>query len=191
MLLNSEKKNVNNVPKTDQTEALAELRTLIGKNQELYQENNIKISEIVKNQSQYEENLSRMLAIVNKLENGDENIAENDEEKENSSVKRRSLRLRNKSPSSKPVGSPVILKSGDLRKATLSKSLVFKAQKYQVNSPRIQKAIDMYNSTKNTCNALLTPKVSRLPESPFNLRGNLSMKVQQQCLLLQDTPVHK
>ncbi|XP_057669207.1 uncharacterized protein LOC130901689 [Diorhabda carinulata] len=101
--------------------------------------------------------------------------------KENQSLKinRRSERLLKKSPliKSKLLTSPVIPNS-DLRKSTLKKNLVAKSLDYKVCSPRVQKAMSLYNS--------LT-----IFQTPKSDRKNLSARLQNQCLLLQDTPVHK
>ncbi|XP_056629996.1 uncharacterized protein LOC130440720 [Diorhabda sublineata] len=101
--------------------------------------------------------------------------------KENQSLKinRRSERLLKKSPliKSKLLTSPVVPNS-DLRKSTLKKNLVAKSLDYKVCSPRVQKAMSLYNS--------LT-----IFQTPKSDRKNLSARLQNQCLLLQDTPVHK
>lgn len=123
-----------------------------------------------------------------------------EENKENTPVhNRRSRRLLNKSPiqtdGAKLIVSPVVLKSKDLRKTTLTKNLVTRSQQYNIESPRLQKALDMYNSMRCEITLLATPKFDRnyLQESPrsSNLSRNLSRRVQNQCLLLQDTPIHK
>lgn len=124
----------------------------------------------------------------------------NEENKENTPVHhRRSRRLLNKSPiqtqGAKLIVSPAILKSKDLRKTTLTKNLVNKSQQYKIESPRIQKAMDLYNSMRCEVSILATPKFDKncLRESPrsSNLQRSVSRRVQNQCLLLQDTPIHK
>lgn len=193
MLLNSEKKHTNNEP-ISRKEIAEEIRRIIKENSKLHKE-------VLELQRRQEENSRKIVMLCDKLENCSKEEASKteNEDKENSNAKRRSLRLQNKSsPNNKgrlgAVGSPVILKSGDLRKSTLTKSLVFKCQKYQIESPRIQKAIDMYTSTRSEFSAFSTPKLSRGEiESPKALswRSNLSLRVQEQCLMLQDTPAHK
>ncbi|CAG9772011.1 unnamed protein product [Ceutorhynchus assimilis] len=106
------------------------------------------------------------------------------------SPKRRSLRLKGKLIIDNQV-SPIIMKSDDLRKKTLTRSLVKKYQADSPKSPRTQKAFDMYVSTKKDYGYLLTPSFSKdrpLSDSGNSARKRISQKVQQQCLLLQDTP---
>lgn len=98
-------------------------------------------------QAIHQENLQTIIALEEKL-NETINACDTDEDnKENNSSIRRSLRLKNKSPSqpseraSNAAVSPVILKAGDLRKSTLTKSLVSKCNKYQIESPRMQVTI--------------------------------------------------
>lgn len=97
-------------------------------------------------QAIHQENLQTIIALEKKLI--ETNACDTDEDnKENNSSIRRSLRLKNKSPSqpseraSNAAVSPVILKAGDLRKSTLTKSLVSKCNKYQIESPRMQVTI--------------------------------------------------
>ncbi|XP_030757511.1 uncharacterized protein LOC115883306 [Sitophilus oryzae] len=191
MLLNSTKKNIpNDVQNKD--EILKEIKDLLQKDQEQYELTSNRIREMfLIMHKNHEENYKRIFSLIESLDDENEKSAQ----KENCfAPKRRSLRLKNKSPT-KPAGSPVILKAGDLRKSTLTKSLVSKCQKYQIDSPRIKNAMSLYNSTKSSCSALLTPKIlkNQASESPkiSNWRANMSIKLQQQCLLLQDTPQHK
>ncbi|XP_076271292.1 uncharacterized protein LOC143203067 isoform X1 [Rhynchophorus ferrugineus] len=167
-----------------------EIKELLKKDQEEFEETSMKIKEMFEEMhKKHQDNYDKIIKLVGNLNSSDK---EDQQSKENfSPLKRRSLRLKKRSPI---AISPVILRAGDLRKSTLTKSLVTKCQKHQINSPRIQNAISMYNSTRNACSALLTPKILKHQpvESPrsSNWRADLSIKLQQQCLLLQDTPKH-
>lgn len=89
----------------------------------------------------------------------------------------------------KSVLSPV---SYNLRKSTLNKNFT---TAFQTDSDpvKIKKAVDMYNSFRNDCSALVTPSKNtpmrgRSTSVQSSVRRNLSRKIQTQCLLLQDTP---
>jgi len=50
----------------------------------------------------------------------------------------------------------------------------------------------MYNSTRKICSALLTPSIKNVNDGQLpNSLQQLSMKVQEQCLMIQDTPCRK
>ncbi|XP_028139056.1 uncharacterized protein LOC114333387 [Diabrotica virgifera virgifera] len=110
----------------------------------------------------------------------DENFKEN----QNSTANRRSERLLKKSPpkNKKLLTSPAILRSDDLRKSTLKKNMAAKNPDCE-KSPRSQKALALYNTIRSNSFVLETPRSDRKG-------SNLSHKIQTQCLLLQDTPVH-
>ncbi|KAJ8946286.1 hypothetical protein NQ314_008911 [Rhamnusium bicolor] len=149
-----------------------------------------------------EENTNKISAILNELKSSSTDLSSETETRDDKNSplhNRRSKRLFYKSPvqakNAKLVVSPVINRGQDLRRSTLTKNLVTKSQQYQFQSPRLQKALNMYNSMRNEISILTTPKLDRqgLIESPktSNLSRRLSRRVQSQCHLLQDTPVHK
>ncbi|KAG5870954.1 hypothetical protein JTB14_037379 [Gonioctena quinquepunctata] len=148
--------------------------------------------------SVHEANLKKLSDLLCAFEKQDSANEAKTPDKENISThNRRSVRLQKKSPlrtnNDKLLVSPSILKSGDLRKSTLKKNLEARNHEIQNQSPRTRKAFDLYNSLREKQSILLeTPKSDRkaLGETPTMARY-ISMKVQSQCLLLQDTPIHK
>ncbi|XP_018567260.1 uncharacterized protein LOC108907908 isoform X2 [Anoplophora glabripennis] len=207
-IINSSRKEKNNKLNTRQNiindleNMLTEYRTTFDEYKTTHDANISKIAEILEtDRTQY----ATIVALQEKNQNAITRILDglksdsSDTNKENTPVhNRRSMRLFNKSPrqtqSAKFVVSPAVL-SKDLRKSTLTKNLVTKTQQYNIESPRIKKALDMYNSIRCEISVLATPKFERndLNESPrsTNLTRNLSRRIQSQCLLLQDTPIHK
>ncbi|XP_072376710.1 uncharacterized protein [Diabrotica undecimpunctata] len=113
-------------------------------------------------------------------------VPDENHNKENqiSTVNRRSERLLKKSPlkNTKLLTSPAILRKDDLRKSTLKKNMAAKNPDCE-QSPRTQKGLALYNLMRSNSFVLETPRSDRKG-------SNLSHKIQTQCLLLQDTPVH-
>lgn len=106
-----------------------------------------------------------------------------EEDKENGN--RRSDRIAAKTSPKKCKTSPAVTKSVDLRRAILNKNL---SKNIQYTSPT-KKAMEMYNNMRIECSFLCTPKLSRTNVSdPQSVTKRLSMKIQNQCLALQDTP---
>ncbi|XP_023025672.2 uncharacterized protein isoform X1 [Leptinotarsa decemlineata] len=174
-----------------------------------YKESNVAINikniiqseEIAFNQYRvvHEGNMKKLFHILSSLEKKAETISEvktPDKENNPNRSNRRSVRLQNKSPhggnNEKLLISPSILRSGDLRKSTLKKNLAARNQDLNNQSPRTRRAFNLYNTLREKHSILETPKLDRkaLAETP-NMGRYISMKVQNQCLLLQDTPVHK
>ncbi|XP_060518461.1 uncharacterized protein LOC132697175 isoform X2 [Cylas formicarius] len=120
--------------------------------------------------SEHQRNYTEIISLIDQLENENEmsfvDKKDCDGNKENSSRKRRSLRLQ--------------AKVVNLCESTLKKNLFAKYQTVQVDTPTIDKAMEMFNSTSSICSTLVTPMGQR----------SLSVKVQEQCLLLQNTPHH-
>ncbi|KAB0792938.1 hypothetical protein PPYR_12558 [Photinus pyralis] len=72
--------------------------------------------------------------------------------------------------------------------ATVAKQVTFATE-----DEGLEKAITMYNSIRKNCNSILrTPKGNRsclqTPKSEKKVKDALSIKLQKQCLMLQDTP---
>lgn len=104
--------------------------------------------------------------------------------------KRNSIRLHNKNSIPKCAMSPRIEKSSNLLKSLLKKKF---SEEQDKESPRTKKAMDLYRNTMriNDTKILETPRINMTTQ--FNTpkshgMKNLSMKIQKQCLLLQDTP---
>ncbi|CAH0548045.1 unnamed protein product [Brassicogethes aeneus] len=109
--------------------------------------------------------------------------------------KRSSPRLLMKSPILAPnkaniVVSPLLVaKTNDLRKSMLTRNLSKNIQQMGTSSSKEQKVEEMYNSYKNNCSILCTPKgVPDPTESGGNKSYSLSRKVHNQCMMLLDTP---
>lgn len=120
----------------------------------------------------YQQTINMLNTVLEKLTNNEENSIEN-------KTNRRSERLLKKNPfmKSKLLTSPSVPNT-DLRKSTLKKNLAAKSLDFQICSPRVQKAMGLYNSLS-------------FFQTPKSDRKNLSARLQDQCFLLQDTPVHK
>lgn len=105
------------------------------------------------------------------------------ENKEN--LIRRSPRLlKTRSPAFSPINT-------NLRMSTLKKNLE-KRICFQSNSPKsmkMMKAEETYRKLRQICPSLDTPFKSR--ERELNQGQSLSEVLEQQCLLLQDTPARK
>ncbi|KAK5641532.1 hypothetical protein RI129_010079 [Pyrocoelia pectoralis] len=74
---------------------------------------------------------------------------------------------------------------------TTSKQVTFAND--ETEDKGLEKAITMYNSIRKNCNTILrTPKGDRscleTPQSLKRIKDSLSIKLEKQCLLLQDTP---
>ncbi|KAJ8979653.1 hypothetical protein NQ317_006364 [Molorchus minor] len=185
---------------TDIQSGIDAIESILEENTRCFEQYKIKQEEYVTNLSNIiNKNNHEICKILDKLRSSSANT-ETDNKENRPIGNRRSTRLSNKSPVSvnknKITVSPVILKSGDLRRTALTKNLVAKTQRYEIQSPRIQKALNMYNSMRSDISVLATPKLDRnggLTESPrsSNVSRTLSRRVQSQCLLLQDTPIHK
>ncbi|XP_050307603.1 uncharacterized protein LOC126744271 isoform X2 [Anthonomus grandis grandis] len=148
MLIDGEKEE-SDINFESSMDIFAEIKRVARRDQELCEDTMKKIKEVQEQQLKHQENFKTILSLIDKLQNQQNIPAKKSENnKETSSIKRRSLRLRNKSPKVKSpqpptksdsiTGSPVILKPGDLRKSALTKSLVKNCEKYQINSPRIK-----------------------------------------------------
>lgn len=107
------------------------------------------------------------------------------ENKENTVVRRSPRLQKTRSPAFSPINT-------NLRMSTLKKNFQKKVL-FQDNTPKsekVKKAEVMYNSLRQNHPLLRTPKFKSNKEEVIQGQS-LSMVLQQQCLMLQDTPAHK
>lgn len=107
------------------------------------------------------------------------------ENKENVVVRRSPRLVKIRSPAFSPINT-------DLRMSTLKKNFQKKVlfQDSTPKSEKMKKAEVMYNSLRQNHPLLRTPKF-KSDKGEVNQEQSLSVLLQQQCLMLQDTPAHK
>ncbi|CAG9826465.1 unnamed protein product [Diabrotica balteata] len=184
-VINSIKKpKLNNNSNSNLTVCINNIENII-RNEELsHQQSIAQLNQAIRNEKlTHQQSIAQLNNVLQTLKSlvPDEN---HDKENQNSSANRRSERLLKTTPlkNTKLLTSPAILRSDDLRKSTLKKNMVAK-NPYCKQSPRVQKALELYNSLRSHASVLETPRSDRK-------NSNLSSRIQSQCLLLQDTPVH-
>lgn len=150
-----------------------------GESREVLNKLNKIISDIKIDQEEFEKykraHESRFSSIIATLKEIAANIGDQQKDSKQQSI---SKPKKNKTI---PGTSDKMIKAGNLRKSVLKMNII----KNQGNTPIQKKAEKMYNSLRDQYSMLVTPKFNKKgsSESP-----NISTKLQQQCLMLLDTP---